>query len=218
MVPEIPERTRTIQTKINTPYRRLSSRCCLRNCQDHYEDDYLEGLKNELWTNDNHSSATRKAHIRFQWEHYLVIGVDRKKVCKKFICNLFQCSGQFLYYKNRNGEQALRLREQKTLSVIAWFKLFREVCDPIPNADKEEFQVWCPYKKDVWELYMYDYGANPQAWVPVSKSHFLRVWQLHCREFKLRKYLRFHKCTICTELRQVRIFFLVCVYFSVCVW
>ena len=201
----LPTRTRSrlIQDKIDRPYQRLSVRCCARNCQTHFDDAFMERLKNELWTNDGHNPDTRKAHVRFQWEHYFTLDTDDKKVCKKFIRNVFQCSNNFLYYKNKTGENALRLREAKTVSVIAWFKTFQEVCDPIPNAEKTIYQVWCPHKKDVWDLYMLDYNRNPQAWIPVSRTHFLRVWQHHCKEFKLRKFLRFHKCGICTRFREV---------------
>ena len=188
---------------INTPYRRLEQPCCKQNCQEHFSDDYCNQRKVDLWKNDGHTTRSRKDDFFFQWTHVFVIGCRRNKARKTFVKNVFQVSNKWIYPKKKNTERSLRV-DVKRVSVIAWFQYFKEVCDPMPHTKCEEYQVWQARKGDVYKLHLKSVKRFPQVYCHVCPSYFYDIWRKHCSMFKLRKFLRFHKCGTCTRLREVR--------------
>jgi len=51
---------------------------------------------------------------------------------------------------------------------------------------------------------MEDYKAHPNAFEPVSLSYFRNIWRTRFKNIKLRKHIRFSKCSTCERLRQIR--------------
>ena len=52
--------------------------------------------------------------------------------------------------------------------------------------------------------YLEDCKLYPDCFIPATRQHFSRVWALRCPEMKLRKWLRFSKCSTCEKHRAIR--------------
>jgi hypothetical protein len=96
--------------------------------------------------------------------------------------------------------------------VLSWFLQIRESADIMPDAQTEEkaeqpqvaYQIPHPKKNDVFMEYEEDCRNFPELYLPCDESLFLKVWREHFPNIKLRKYLRFAKCSICTTNRELR--------------
>jgi hypothetical protein len=84
---------------------------------------------------------------------------------------------------------------------MSWFTNLKDCLEKMP--DEPVWQVAAPWKKSVFEWYKGDCAEYPQ-YMKCSRSYFLTLWKDHFPEIKLRKWLRFSKCSTCAEFRRVR--------------
>ena len=92
--------------------------------------------------------------------------------------------------------------DTKCIALLAWFHAILRAADKMP--DTHDYVLPAPSKKGVYGWYKADQEEYPEIYYLLSLAYFNTVWRTHFPTVKLRKYLRFHKCSICVQLRAVR--------------
>ena len=159
-------------------------------------------MRQELWSNRAYSREDQRNHIHYAWKNVFVVGVERKPCCNSFVRNVYKVSRSFLYHRVKGTP--VHRSDDKAIAVVTWFDVFQENCDPMPDSEKDEYQVFAPTKRAVYNIYKADSINCPQVWPQLSYSTFARVWAKYKSNFKLRRHLRFSKCRVCVTLREVR--------------
>ena len=177
--------------------------------------DLCQRLRVSVWSNEGFDIDMRRYQITEHGVTTLRFGpLQSIYPCKKFVADVFGVGTGYLYYAGEGGKQSFypSRTSDKQLHVMAWFDCLKDVCDPMPDGGDEgadgkthrtEWQVFFPSRQSVYHHYLDDRRANPEVWVAVSRVHFMRVWRQSLDNFKLRKHLKFTKCSECVDLRQV---------------
>ncbi len=200
--PEPPaKRKKWIETRLEKPYTPLPEKCCRRDCRTQFSDELCSNMRRDVWGDRSLDSNGRRARIQTYWTFVFSWGrpEERQKACLNFILNVFDVVKGYLYYKASADSRVQQ--SDKLVSILLWFDRFKDICDPIPNEDNQ-WQVYAPSKRYVYDMYTGDREQFPGVWPSVSKSYFLRVWRRYKKEFRLRKHLRFTKCRICVTTRE----------------
>ncbi len=192
-----------VRTRLTEPYSKYPDFCCKTlNCQSYFSDEYCTQMRRDLWSNRAYSRDDQRYHIHYAWKNVFVVGVERKPCCNNFIRNVYKVSRSFIYHQLEGASR--QRNDDKTIALITWFDIFKENCDPMPDSERNEYQVFAPTKRAVYNIYTADSVNCPQVWPQLSYPTFIRVWKKYKSNFKLRRHLRFSKCRVCVTLREVR--------------
>lgn len=204
-------RTLRLLKKANGKY--VPKTCCAKKqCWKHLPVEYCQKIRDEVWKDASLNSHQHRARILFARDTSLMFGINRDiQPCTAFVNHMFGISKTFLLYTGTHKQLNLR-SEEKTNTLLVWFDRLKEVCCPMPDKGSggiggrphcTEWQVFFPTRKSVYRQYMVDSVDRPDVWCPVSSSWFMSVWRKMLNNFKLRKYLRFAKCAVCIDFREV---------------
>lgn len=179
--------------------------CCNRHCYSKIDSDRIGRYRGYVAKLE--SSVDKRARIH---ELHQDMVVDSGVCCVSYLANCFSVSKTFLYY---DGVTSKKMKEcPKTLSVLIWFHELQKIADVMPDAQKESsvkapsavYQIPHAKKKDVYEEYLQSCKDHGDVYTIVSPSMFGKTWEAYYPGVKLRKYLKFAKCSYCTTNRATR--------------
>ena len=171
--------------------------CCKRKqCHLSISKETICDLRVRVWNDLSMDVPRQRIEIRRLWDEVLLVG--GQPCCTAFVTNAFGVSKMYLYGDSRSDRSKIRIAI-KTECAIAFFDQLRLENDKMP--DKQEYQLYAPNKKCVWEWYHNQIGEV----VPISKTFFFQLWKQFAPDLKLRKYLKFTICKTCKDLKEVRL-------------
>lgn len=136
------------------------------------------------------------------WEaHKTHLRVGDKPCCTVFWKAAFHNCSNNMLYKTPSGSSQIE-RADVRLSVLTWFNILKDSLDYLPN--EHVYQASAPRKRTMYNWYLADNARTPDIFKFSSKSYFMKVWREDCADIKLRKNLRFTKCSFCELQREIR--------------
>ena len=230
-VPNTPHVKQARNGKVKAFSPKIYKHCCKRRCCKNFNDAKDEQLvlaRQPLFDATLSREAMRVA-LRNNAVDLLRHKEDGDPVCNVMVNIAYSCSTSFLNPSTTrsNGSQgdSNRRRAKIILSVMSWFKRENELSDVMP--DSGDILLSYPKRSAVWEQYMHDcdevtacsqcpIGINPLAvgpcgcehsqplYLKASEAYFKSVWASHYPHCKIRKHMRFSKCTFCVLNRSVK--------------
>ena len=114
----------------------------------------------------------------------------------------FWTSHKSSYFSYRPKFDAAMRAAPVEIHILAWFNELKRTLEKMP--DSGDYMVGAARRKDVYKWYQSDQQEWPNLYLPCSPPYFLKVWRQKVPEVKLRKWLRFTKCSVCEHWRKVR--------------
>jgi hypothetical protein len=170
--------------------------CCARNC---WLPGTFQDLQISTWRSAAEDHGPKTKH-RAKFARAVMPSMlmhDGKTCCVNFVVWVFAVNKKALYHT----PQVLNKRRDnssKDISIMAWFANLKLVIDKMP--DEPVWQVAAPWKKDVYEWYESD-AKEYAHYLHVSRDYFNKKWPA---DVKLRKWVRFSKCSICQDNRKIK--------------
>ena len=93
-------------------------------------------------------------------------------------------------------------RATTNVSVAAWFLLYKETLDVMP--DEGWYMVPVGRKRYLFEEYLIDCDHWPLLYKKCVKNYFLEIWSTNFPDLRLRKHCRFAKCTFCVTQKELQ--------------
>lgn len=229
-VPNIPHKRQACDGEVKAFTPALLTKCCLRQCAKYFgdpKDPQLVLARSPLYDACLSRPAMRDALHR-NAICFLTNPCDGKPVCNKMACIAYSCSISFLNpdttrTKGTQGDSNRR-RAKQLFSVMAWFKNEKELADIMPDTGVSLF----PYHRKYAVYHRYQHDCDEitrcstcplaksgvrgpcgcehaeRVYIKVSESYFFQIWQKHFTNCRIRKHMRFSKCTFCVKWRGVR--------------
>jgi hypothetical protein len=135
------------------------------------------------------------------WKARPLLG-DHGDCCIKWLKCVFGVRSNDKLYGSHKTVSGRARKDPVRISIIAWFQGLLETADKMP--DNADYVLPAPSRKSVWHWYNNDHDQHPDLYIQAGESYFNTVWREYFPDVKLRKYLRFHKCSLCVSLRQIR--------------
>jgi hypothetical protein len=185
--------------------------CCKRKlCMSHFltADDPRIVAAREPLLDTSITNDVRKERLRTNWAIHLQVEHKNAyvQVCMNCACKIFGCSRQFLSCKQplrskRTRGEANSARSAKGPSVAAWFFKKRDTLDIMPDQG-----WWLTHesrKKFLWEEYLRDVERFPLVYLMCCPDVFYKTWMNSFPDIRVRKALRFARCSFCVWLRAI---------------
>ena len=189
-------------------------KCCRKKgCMSHFpeaDDPRVQRARAPLY-DWSLSPTQRRVELREAWRRELRFQQPDGRlvqVCLTAACRIFACSRSFLYETVRAGVTprsnalANSARATTNVSVAAWFLLYKETLDVMP--DEGWYMVPVGRKRYLFEEYMVDCDHWPLLYKKCVKNYFLEIWTTNFPDLRLRKHCRFAKCTFCVTQKELQ--------------
>ena len=179
--------------------------CCKRNCHNRFQPELIESYRLSVL---DYAMESRRTRI-FEY-HTQNLVVDSRPCCINYLTNCFDVSRSWLYPNPTTTDRDRQC--PKTISVLAWFENLKANADVMPDAQAQKhvhrpvaaYQIPHLKKKEVFKEYMADCKLHPTLYLQCTKAHFLTTWKKTYPNVKLRKYLKFAKCEVCVDCREIK--------------
>lgn len=188
--------------------------CCSRNCFEQFSTAAIDEYRRcvQALPADQRRQRIKEYHSQNLLVSDGLADCSNKRTpcCMSYLLGCFSISRSWYYPP---AETKRKDRDcPKTTSVLAWFLQVKETADIMPDAQSKEaleepevvYQIPQSKKNDVFLEYLDDCEKLPALYLPCDESLFLKVWREYFPNVKLRKYLRFAKCSFCTTNRELR--------------
>ena len=203
-----PKQRQNLKIRRTLPFNcqyNTDSPCCNRGCHAIFNCELIDTYRATV--NKHHKDIHRQRIKEYHEENLLV---DGKPCCIDFLLNCFDISKSWLYPSHNPTDRVEKC--PKSISILAWFESLKESADIMPDAQIEvrvhdpvaAYQIPHLKKNEVFKEYISDCKLFPGLYSECDESYFYKQWRNFYPNVKLRKYLKFAKCEVCVNCREIK--------------
>jgi hypothetical protein len=175
--------------------------CCQRKCTGHWTVESDLKARRDRVHHPDMKPAVRNALLNRVWETELVLP-DGKKACGDGAAAILGVTRRRLYYRSKHVGIGLSRRGALRRVIQAWWMDYILMLDKMPDDDS--YQISKPSKRSVYQCYIEDCRQWPDCYDDCSPTYFNALWTKLYPKVRLRRHMRFSKCTECVELRRIK--------------
>jgi hypothetical protein len=170
--------------------------CCDSGCIYNFTKESVTKIREEIHSKDRHAkNAHIKSMMRNDDNGIKRFYADGIKICQVCFILVTGVSKKLIYSKKIGPVIRVNDAEVQT-EILKFLKHLESTNNYMP--DKQEVHVSYPTRKECYKVYRESRIGDDEANIG-SYPYFLRVWKKFMPQLKLRKVIRFAKCSYCVS-------------------